>query len=87
LREKGARQESLKFPDSSISGFLCSSSGGKSMLEQGKALGPVSEAIMSLSHLLKMDHFSKAYVGSSLKQEEKPKNSVISSFLYLGNES
>ncbi len=64
LREKGARQESLKLPDSSISGILCSSSGGKSMLEQGKALGPVSEAIMSLSHLLKTDHFSEAYVGS-----------------------
>jgi hypothetical protein len=35
------------------------------MLEQGKALGPVSEAIMSLSPLLKLDHFSEAYVGSS----------------------
>ncbi len=65
LREKGARQESLKLPDSSISGILCSSSGDKSMLEQGKALGPVSEAIMSLSPLLKLDHFSEAYVGSS----------------------
>lgn len=27
------------------------------------------------------------YVGSSSKQEEKPKNSIISSFLYLGNGS